>query len=551
MSFPKALQDRFLVFEKTLKHFQLINTIWITASCLMISFVLVGCVYTLHNSESTNILLYLFLMAGLSVCTIPMLAYTRLRMVYCNSDEAYLENFHAVNILLISAEKAGSPSAIDTALSHASTVSRSNEFVYDLLIHRRPRLEKRIYHLKEKERESAIRKEIVAIAYANTQRLNRSFNNEPLVRQRDNHRTALSKVVTKLDFLRERRKLLAEQWDVQYEAFSWWNKLKYSEGPNYSDIDNAIRQLDNMRRQLNNGANADLSTLEVHYAELRELSGSRLAELQSNSNDLLRLSTLDDEVTMSTLQKSLWLSAMSVPVSVWLDVDSALDIYDTLRQVNQNYAELSADEIFVQTLFMPSESLEGLSALVKGAHFEQLVAADTGGELHEHFNNPGTDMVLDGVEYQLKATDSVSYIQSVDAGIPVIATSEVAATTTAIDSGYTDEELNYSIDLALGGAVIDVGDTAVDALLTGLGGLGFFATLEGINHASEKYQNGGDGVEAIFEGAGVAIEGTARSLVGAAEMGYNVLNSRPSRFIGRTIAKGAVKLDNKFKFSEI
>lgn len=68
---------------------------------------------------------------------------------------------------------------------------------------------------------------------------------------------------------------------------------------------------------------------------------------------------------------------------------------------------------------------------------------------------------------------------------------------------------------------------------------------EGLNHAVKKHENGGDGVEAMFEGAGVAIEGTARALVGAAEMGYKVLSSRPSRFIGRTLMRGLVKLDEK------
>jgi hypothetical protein len=81
--------------------------------------------------------------------------------------------------------------------------------------------------------------------------------------------------------------------------------------------------------------------------------------------------------------------------------------------------------------------------------------------------------------------------------------------------------------------------------LAGVGGLGFFATLEGLNHAVKKHENGGDAVEAVFEGAGVAIEGTARALVGAAEMGYKVLSSRPSRFVGRMLLKGAKKLDDK------
>ena len=60
-----------------------------------------------------------------------------------------------------------------------------------------------------------------------------------------------------------------------------------------------------------------------------------------------------------------------------------------------------------------------------------------------------------------------------------------------------------------------------------------------------EHENGGDAVGAICEGAGVAIEGTARALVGAAKMGYKVLSSRPSRFVGRVLLKGAKKLDDK------
>ena len=230
---------------------------------------------------------------------------------------------------------------------------------------------------------------------------------------------------------------------------------------------------------------------------------------------------------------------------MWSDLDSVGNVYDSLRLVNSNFSTMTDAEIWWESLFMPAESLAGLAALTKGAYFEQLVAQDTGGELFEHFNNPDTDIVIDGVAFQLKATDSVDYVYSVDESIPVIATSEVALATGVIDSGYTIEGLTNTVDNALGGTVVDIGDTTVDAILAGLGGLGFFATIEGINHASKKYSNGGDGVEALFEGAGVAIEGTARALVGAAEMTYNVLASRPSRFVGRALLRGLIKLDDK------
>jgi hypothetical protein len=62
--------------------------------------------------------------------------------------------------------------------------------------------------------------------------------------------------------------------------------------------------------------------------------------------------------------------------------------------------------------------------------------------------------------------------------------------------------------------VVDMGYLVVDAILAGVGGLGFFATIEGINHAVKKNKNGGDGAEAMFAGGGVAIECTARAFVG-------------------------------------
>jgi hypothetical protein len=218
-------------------------------------------------------------------------------------------------------------------------------------------------------------------------------------------------------------------------------------------------------------------------------------------------------------------------------VDKAGNVYDALRTVNGNYLNMADADIWWETLFLSPLSLVGLTSLTKGAYLEQLIAADTGGELFEHFNHPGSDIVIDGVEYQIKATDSTSYINSVADDIPVISTSEVASETGALDSN--------TVDLAMGGTVVDIGDSVVDAIFAGVGGLGLFATIQGINHAVSKHKNGGDGAEAMFDGAGVAIEGTARAFVGAAELSYKALASKPSRFVGRTLLKGLGALEKK------
>lgn len=356
---------------------------------------------------------------------------------------------------------------------------------------------------------------------------------------------ALAQIKVSLEFLERRREELQQQWEAAYERFSWWNKLKYSGGPDFSEIDRMIKDLRFMDRQMERKHGEDFVAIEKHFETARAKAISRVLDAKGTAESFIREIDGEASVGSGVLRKSMWLGMLSIPVSVWFDADRAANVFDAVRSVNGEFVGMSDAEIWWQTLFLPTESLSGLAALTKGAYFEQLVAADTGGQIHEHFNHPNTDIVVDGTAFQIKATDSESYVNSVADGIPVIATSEVAMATGSIDSGFSNEELSNTVDLALGSTVVDIGDTAVDAILAGVGGLGFFATLEGLNHAVKKHENGGDGVEAIFEGAGVAIEGTARALVGAAEMSYKVLSSKPSRFVGRMMLKGLVKLDEK------
>ncbi len=342
------------------------------------------------------------------------------------------------------------------------------------------------------------------------------------------------------------RKKTQEAWDKQYEKFSWWNKLKYDEGPDFQEVDKKINQLDSISKEINRKYGGEIARVKINFDSLEKLGRKRISESYKQANTIL---LQNNELNLSSnqlLQRALWCSIFSVPVLMWSDFNSAGNIYDSLRSVNGNFAELSDSEIWWESLWMSSESLTGLASLTKGAYFEQLVANDTGGQLFEHFNHKDTDIVIDGVAVQLKATDSVSYIESVNNEIPVITTSEVAEKTGMIDSGYSNEELTKSINLALDGSVIDVGDTAVDALLAGAGGLGVFATIHGINHAKEQYDKGKDSEEAILEGLGLAIEGTAKGVVDILEFIYRLVVSRPMCFIGRILLKGLKKLGLTF-----
>lgn len=428
--------------------------------------------------------------------------------------------------------------AVSSLFADLQQQARASHLIGVLLDVSRPSLDSRIMELRQQKLQVALNKEAMHFQESAGRQLEQIKQDLPLFKAR-------ARIQASISFLQARREELKAQWEAAYEQFSWWNKIKYSGDPDFSELDRILDELTLMNRRIAVGHKDDFEELERHFSALKSKAVQRVVEAKGRADEYIRAHAGTEGIESDLLKKALLFSAMSVPVSAWSDLDRAEDIFHALRCVNGHFAGMSDAEIWWETLFLPTENLAGLVALTKGAYFEQLVAADTGGVLFEHFNHPGTDIVIDGTAFQLKATDSEGYVNSVADGIPVIATSEVAELTGSIDSGYTNEELTNTVDLALGGSVVDLGDGAADAILAGVGGLGFFATLQGINHAVKQHENGGDPVEAAFEGAGVAIEGTARALVGVAEMGYKVLASRPSRFMGRMLVKGFDKLDEK------
>ncbi len=248
------------------------------------------------------------------------------------------------------------------------------------------------------------------------------------------------------------------------------------------------------------------------------------------------------------LRNATWLAAFSVPVSAWNDFSKAGDVYDSLREVNGNYLEFSNFDIWLDTLTMAPAELAGLGSLAKGAYFERLIESDFGGQRFEHFNHPDTDIVIDGTAYQVKATDSAAYVEGVPDDIPVISTTEIAEITGSIDGGYLNADLTETIDLPLGGTVIDIGDTTVDAVLTGVGGVGIFAILKGVWSGSAHYRETGNALEALSAGLSTTAVSTARTAVNAAEIvgrgTVGFFRSRPMRFAGRVIAAGSRRMDN-------
>src|SRR5690606_21119621 len=148
-------------------------------------------------------------------------------------------------------------------------------------------------------------------------------------------------------------------------------------------------------------------------------------------------------------------------------------------------------------------------------------------------NHPDTDIVIDGIEYQIKATDSASYIDSVPDHIPVISTSEIADITGSIDGGYTNEALTNGVELVLGGPIIDLSDTALDAVFSGLGFIGIVGLVKGIARGASIYRETGDAVEGLASGVGVTFEESAWAIINSFEFvtrgGMAVVKSKPAR----------------------
>jgi len=344
-----------------------------------------------------------------------------------------------------------------------------------------------------------------------------------------------------ISFLLNQKDSLRERYDTEYKQMSWWGKLT-SDTPNYDDVNYKIAHAKKLQQDFNRKHSDELSTITNDFSEAHEVCINRLKTAYMNSTymidqhfiDLNSISNFSFD-SKKTLQYGMWGGILGMSASVAIDLQDAGNIYDALRSVNGNFSEMTNSEIWWECLWMDADKLAGLTNLTKGAYFEQLVADETGGELFEHFNHKDTDIIIDGIEVQLKATDSVGYINSVDNQIQVITTTEVADLTDAIDSGISNTEISETTTDALGGTIIDGTDAVVNTILGSLGGLGLFASLRGFNHTMKRIDQKTDVEEAILEGAEIVIVGTAKGGVDTLEFVFKLITSNPVTFIGKVL----------------
>ncbi|MEZ9623873.1 hypothetical protein AB4237_21140 [Vibrio sp. 10N.261.55.F6] len=161
-------------------------------------------------------------------------------------------------------------------------------------------------------------------------------------------------------------------------------------------------------------------------------------------------------------------------------------VFDAVRRGYNELELASNDEILDYFADVNPDAMSGHISNIKGIVFEQEVVAALNGQgmdamLFEATNHPVSDIALmsDGdiaAEVQLKATDSVSYINETlaeNSDIPILVTSEVADSfdnTLVIDSGIDNAALTDTVSETLAGEMVhSVGESvASDVASEGL-----------------------------------------------------------------------------------
>jgi hypothetical protein len=430
----------------------------------------------------------------------------------CHRAKTRLENYRTAERDVVVALRSSSSEQICHLRRRVSDLASRERVVHRFYTECRSKIEQHLEKVMESEVFEARRQNVIARCADAKRTLSDRIEQQRLASPAIRAERTLTDAIQRLKQLKAAaEKQLGAQRDRL--RLKWWFDLTR---PRFEEVGRDIKKLEAALQSVI--ASGNITKTNKYYRDLASRVDRRTAKIEKVALTAIPTDQHESFNDKRIVHDALLLSAFSVPVSVWRDISQAGTVYDSLREVNGNYAGMSDADIWLDTLTMPGPELSGLANLTKGALFEKHVEAEFGGERFEHFNHPDTDILIDGVEYQIKATDSASYIDSVADNIPVISTSEIADITGSIDGGYANEDLTNVVDLALGGTVLDFSDTALDALLTGVGGVGIIHILKGAHRAHQKYKESGDPIESLFEGVKSTAIGAIRSTVNTAEI---------------------------------
>jgi len=234
----------------------------------------------------------------------------------------------------------------------------------------------------------------------------------------------------------------------------------------------------------------------------------------------------------------------------------SVDVFDAVRR---GYSELnlySDAEIIEYFSEIEDRSVTGHISNIKGILFEQqyvqsLHMQGIDASLFDLTNYPNVDIsIFEGgetvSEIQLKATDSVSYINETvydNPDITVVLTSEVASgfeNDQIVDSGISNFDLTSQVSDTLFsgrgysdefgdvscpdvGGGLDLVDGALDLALTGVGAVGVVAAFSGVKAAIDDYKDYGDIFSATGAGVGATVVGVGKTAVNTVKLGASAV----------------------------
>lgn len=329
------------------------------------------------------------------------------------------------------------------------------------------------------------------------------FLSKPVIAQLDIHFTRQNEIQQKLDSNRRERDKLANSklWGNRFAAdgyYRWNDELKEE----FKSRTVKIKEIYDLLGFKITEENLNRLKKEATFFE------RKTSLLDKKAREAIALGNHSSPIAARQMVKASAIAGgLGIVFSAGNSFEESMNVYDALRRTNSNFSELSNEDIWFETMLLSiinPDSYQGMVNLAKGAYFEKLVANDTGGTLHENFNMKDSDMLLDGSLVQLKATDEQAVVNQIAPEITVIATSEVASKTSAIDSGYSNDEITQTTENALGGDIIDTSGSLTDGALIFSGGIGVLASLRGVCAAGEYLEKNppkrtGDHVEDLEE----------------------------------------------------
>ncbi|QBF84439.1 hypothetical protein EXU30_18530 [Shewanella maritima] len=166
----------------------------------------------------------------------------------------------------------------------------------------------------------------------------------------------------------------------------------------------------------------------------------------------------------------------------YLDQERFGTVVEAMQRANPELANMTPGQVGEHLSLLSHEQLQGVVNNTKGVYHEMLyvdavngAGLETEASIHSEINTPGSDVVFSSEgevynEIQLKATDSVSYVNEhleKYPNIEVLATEEVASKIDGVESsGFSNSVLEQDVSTGFEQLIsnADATDTATEAI---------------------------------------------------------------------------------------